>query len=322
MPGNYIPRLSIGLPVRNGESVIERAIDSLLNQTFTDFELVIVDNCSTDDTVKIVEDYQQQDSRVKLYKNKQNIGQLANFDMALELASGELFMWASADDFWREEFAETLVATLDSSAEFDAATGAISRVTPSNKQIDVIRFPALQPHGNSGKLAIALRIAAGYSNKKRYHLLFYSMFRRNFLIEGLLYSAVKTIYPDRAFMCQYALSGTFGYVDRQLMSKTVQTEPVSSRYPGEFPSEVSSFAPWGLSSAAVAVVPFLIKSPLIPAYKTPLIVLIFGAMLWGYRFDLYRGNSPLVKVISTPYRLAHRIGAILLRRKSNPPPRL
>ena len=55
MPGNYIPRLSIGLPVRNGESVIERAIDSLLNQTFTDLECIVVDDGSVDDTRQVVQ---------------------------------------------------------------------------------------------------------------------------------------------------------------------------------------------------------------------------------------------------------------------------
>src|SRR5262245_49168770 len=92
------PRVSIGMPVYNGERFLKDAIDSLLAQRFEDFELIILDNASTDRTEEICRTYADQDNRIRYVRNEENIGLARNFNRAFQLSSGEYFKWASADD--------------------------------------------------------------------------------------------------------------------------------------------------------------------------------------------------------------------------------
>ncbi len=107
------PKVSIGMPVYNGEKLIQRALDSLLNQTFTDLELIISDNASTDETRQICLEYAEKDKRIRYYRNDVKIVTISNFNRALNLASGQYFMWAAHDDKWEPLFVERLVQALD-----------------------------------------------------------------------------------------------------------------------------------------------------------------------------------------------------------------
>lgn len=109
---NHAPVVSIGMPIYNGEKYIREALDSLLAQTFGNFELIISDNCSTDGTSQICREYTSKDSRVRYIRQDTNIGPTANFEFVLQEASGEFYMWAAHDDRWKCNFLEKLVATL------------------------------------------------------------------------------------------------------------------------------------------------------------------------------------------------------------------
>ena len=109
----HSPRLSIGMPVRNGEATLSTALDSLLGQTFNDFEIVVVDNASTDRTREICLEYVQRDHRVRYHRNETNIGQIANFNRAFELSRGEYFRWTGCNDWWETSYFERCVETLD-----------------------------------------------------------------------------------------------------------------------------------------------------------------------------------------------------------------
>src|ERR1700690_2651657 len=95
---NHKPRVSIGLPVYNGEKYLAAAIDSLLAQTYADFELIISDNASTDRTAKICQEYAELDRRIRYYRQPKNCGIAGNFTRTLELARGEFFQWHAHDD--------------------------------------------------------------------------------------------------------------------------------------------------------------------------------------------------------------------------------
>jgi glycosyltransferase involved in cell wall biosynthesis len=92
------PALSIGLPVYNGQRYLAKALDSLLNQDFEDFELIVSDNGSTDQTEAICRDAAARDSRVRYLRNDQNQGATWNFRKVLEASSGEFFKYAAYDD--------------------------------------------------------------------------------------------------------------------------------------------------------------------------------------------------------------------------------
>lgn len=98
------PKVSIGMPVYNGEKYIRDALNSLLRQSFSDFELIISDNCSTDETAKICQEYALRDNRIIYHQQKKNIGAAANFEFVLNSARAPIFMWAAHDDKWTKGF--------------------------------------------------------------------------------------------------------------------------------------------------------------------------------------------------------------------------
>lgn len=107
------PTVSIGMPVYNGEKFIRKALDSLLAQTFTDFELIISDNASTDETQSICEEYASRDKRIRYVRQFNNTGPVANFLFVLNEACGKYFMWAACDDMWNRHCLEKYVNVLD-----------------------------------------------------------------------------------------------------------------------------------------------------------------------------------------------------------------
>lgn len=128
-----IPCVSIGMPVFNGGKYIREALDSLLAQTFTDFELIISDNASTDGTEAICKEYEEKDSRIRYVRQTENRGAAANFRFVLGEARGEYFMWAAADDVWDTKFVETLLSI--SSAYQCVAYGSMQTIDANGKEI-------------------------------------------------------------------------------------------------------------------------------------------------------------------------------------------
>ena len=107
------PRLSIGLPVYNGEDYLAESIEALLGQTYEDFELIISDNASTDSTSDICRRYSNQDSRIRYIRQPRNIGLSPNHNFVLDRSRGELFKWAAADDLYGRDLLKYCVEALD-----------------------------------------------------------------------------------------------------------------------------------------------------------------------------------------------------------------
>lgn len=105
--------VSIGLPVFNGERFIREAIDSILSQTFGDFELIISDNASTDGTENICKEYCDRNKCVRYYRNSSNYGAAQNYNQLVQLATGKYFKWASHDDVCAPRLIERCVEILD-----------------------------------------------------------------------------------------------------------------------------------------------------------------------------------------------------------------
>ena len=113
------PTVCIGMPVYNGANYIHEALDSLLAQTFTDFELIISDNASTDGTQTICERYARRDSRIRYVRQSENKGAAANFSVVLDSAKTNFFMWAAFDDLWAPNYLMEATSLLaDKSVDF------------------------------------------------------------------------------------------------------------------------------------------------------------------------------------------------------------
>jgi glycosyltransferase involved in cell wall biosynthesis len=111
--GYHPPPVSIGIPVYNGERYLALALDSHLRQTFTDFELILCDNASTDRTEEICRAYAARDPRIRYVRHESNLGAAKNYRLAFELSSGRYFKWATYDDLCAPEFLKRLVQVLD-----------------------------------------------------------------------------------------------------------------------------------------------------------------------------------------------------------------
>jgi glycosyltransferase involved in cell wall biosynthesis len=115
--GPRSPRLTIGLPVYNGERYLPQSLSCLLSQTFGDFELILCDNASCDGTKDICLDFVARDSRLRYVRNERNLGAIPNFNRAFELGSAPFFKWAAHDDLYAPSYLAECMAILERNPE-------------------------------------------------------------------------------------------------------------------------------------------------------------------------------------------------------------
>src|SRR4051812_29250250 len=94
------PLVSIGLPVYNGENYVADAINCVLSQTFSDWELIISDNASTDRTLDICREFARKDAKIRIYQYERNMGVSPNHNRVFELSRGAFFKWIAHDDLF------------------------------------------------------------------------------------------------------------------------------------------------------------------------------------------------------------------------------
>ena len=109
----HAPKVSIGLPVYNGERYLAQAIQSILDQTFTDFEVIISDNASTDGTAQICAEFAAHDQRIRYFRQERNLGAAPNHQFTFHQSAGEYFKWSAHDDIMEPAWLERCVEVLD-----------------------------------------------------------------------------------------------------------------------------------------------------------------------------------------------------------------
>lgn len=105
------------MPLYNAEKFLRETLDSLLAQTFDDFEIIISDNASTDGTASICQSYMSKDSRIRYFRNETNLGAAFNYNRTFELSSGKYFKWAAGDDLCAPDYLAKCVSVLDAHPE-------------------------------------------------------------------------------------------------------------------------------------------------------------------------------------------------------------
>lgn len=139
------PLVSIGIPVYNGAKYIAETLDSILAQTLTDFEVIVSDNASTDNTREIVEAYIAKDSRIRYYRNESNIGAAPNYNRTFELSRGKYFHWNAHDDLIAPTYLEKCVAILEADPGIVLAHTRTEVIGPEGQ---VFEFP-VNPDGSA-----------------------------------------------------------------------------------------------------------------------------------------------------------------------------
>jgi len=200
------PAVSIGMPVFNGEKYIRDALDSLLAQTFKNFELIISDNASTDRTEQICREYTARDARIRYVRQPENIGACGNFHFVLNEAVGEYFMWAACDDYWKPDFiTHALTAMNDESIGFAFPTTIVKSIRLGVfKKVPKTLFKGFEDADRSRRIL-------GFANLHQYSYkcnLVYSLFRTRILKDT---SAIQDI-SDEFILSMLVLGETRGVI--------------------------------------------------------------------------------------------------------------
>lgn len=207
MDSQNIPVLGIGLPVYNGERFIIKKIESLLSQTFNDFEIFITDNCSTDGTLKICEEFAKNDQRIKIIRHQKNIGAKRNFYSSLEVSQNKFFVWTAVDDIMESTFLEKNIQQLKLKPNLVGSVSKIEYYSLSNKnKIDFIQLDSMI--GTYGEKIRAFL-------KKPSANLIYSVFRKDELRKSLVTELIGTW--DSAVVLNVLRYGDINVLDETLL---------------------------------------------------------------------------------------------------------
>jgi glycosyltransferase involved in cell wall biosynthesis len=192
------PKVTIAFPVYNGASSMERALDSLLAQSFEDFELIISDNGSTDDTASICQKYLNLDPRISYHRQRTNVGGLENYRFLLNRAQGEYFFWAPHDDWWDRDFIKIGVRYLERNPEASCVFGRVEYIDKNGE--DFLRHEPPYRLDNDSRL----RRIFNYITYRPTDNLCYSLIRKDVLKD---YKWELSLCPDKKLIMHLLLKG-------------------------------------------------------------------------------------------------------------------
>lgn len=207
------PLVSIGLPTYNGERFLRQTLDSLLGQSFRDFEIVISDNASTDSTEAICREYAEKDSRIRYSRSEQNLGAAWNYNEVFRQARGKYFKWAADDDLCGPEFLSECVEALEQDDEVVLAFPYSVHIDIDGQETEEIRlgleFDSPAPHERFRSMACHYHDCSAVFGLMRTSVL------RNTPLIG------SYVASDRALLVELALLGRFVEVPRQLQYRRI-----------------------------------------------------------------------------------------------------
>lgn len=230
---NKTPTVSIGLPVYNGEHFLEEALKSLLAQTFTDFELIISDNASTDRTGEICKDYQSRDARIRYYRQEKNIGGGNNGNFTFEMAKGKYFCWAADDDIYAPQFLEKCVEVLDKDPGVALCHAIVTEIDEHGKTLGLInreKAAFIKPHQRFRSLA-----AFDHNCEDSCGLIRSDVLRQTHL-------NVNYTDSDRTLLVEIGLRGRFYQVPEPLFFKRMHSN-MSTKAFSDWNERMAWFAP-------------------------------------------------------------------------------
>jgi glycosyltransferase involved in cell wall biosynthesis len=217
---NSIPRLSIGLPVYNGESFLAESLDALLGQTYEDFELIISDNASTDSTADICRRYAKYDSRIRYFRQPHNIGCAPNHNFVIQQARGELLKTASHDDLYARDLIGLCVAALDEYPQVVLAHSWSAVIDGSGVVTGVVDYP-VNTADPSAPARFRSMLFDGWADDEG------GIVRMDVLRHASLHASYH--FADRTFTAELALHGPFYMVPDWLYFRRHHAEQGGAR---------------------------------------------------------------------------------------------
>ena len=203
------PLVSLGVPVFNGENFLKQALDSILCQTLSDFEIIICDNASTDATEEICRGYTARDKRIKYYRNTRNLGSAPNCNLAFRHAKGRYFKWACHDDILAPDFLEKTVALLESNPDAVLCHSLVEVIDSGGAHLDLHDSNLVDADSDS----VSVRFAT-MSLQPHQCLELDGVMRTDALARTSLVPSYAG--GDRALLCELALLGKLLHIEEPI----------------------------------------------------------------------------------------------------------
>jgi glycosyltransferase involved in cell wall biosynthesis len=195
-----IPPVAIGLPVYNGEKYLSESIESVLVQDFGDFDFLISDNCSTDSTWEICNYYASKDKRIRLNRNKKNLGMIANFQLVLDQTKSKYFMWHAADDIILPIYLRACYTFLENNLDYVVCFSRRTMIDQNRNKVysEILNEERIETN-------ILDRIQAHFHNKAPSNAI-YGLILRRFL-KKIGHWPVTVTNPDGLLVFELLLAG-------------------------------------------------------------------------------------------------------------------
>ena len=216
------PLVTVGMPVYNGEPYVVKAIQGILDQSFEDFELIISDNASTDNTEQICLGFSDQDSRIRYYRNSTNIGAAENYNRLVRLANGKYFRWSNADDMIGRRLQELCLQALETHPDAVLTYGRTELIDEHGQKI---RAYADNLHITDD---LASRRLSRYFDQVGLTNAIYGLMRTDAVLKTGLFGNGSLVAADVAFMAELILLGTFVEIPETLFYRRIHSAASSS----------------------------------------------------------------------------------------------
>lgn len=221
MPPEHIPKISVGMPVYNGEVYLESAIDSILGQSEGDFELLISDNASTDKTQEICSDYKSQDSRIRYFRNAENLGAAENYNQVFRRARAPYFRWFNGDDLSEPELHSKCLHALDTNPDAVLSYGRTHLINDDGGFIQ-----EYSDNLNLGQASPVDRYKAFFAQVGLTNII-YGLMKTDVLKNTFLMGNGKFPAADINLMAELTLYGKFIEIDEFLFSRRMHEQASS-----------------------------------------------------------------------------------------------
>lgn len=209
------PKVTVGLLVHNAEATLRKTIESVLSQTFADFEVILADDASVDESPRICEQFVNRDGRFRLLRHEINLGGIVNFNRVVAEAQGEYFVWLSDHDLWLPDYLASCVEALDTSPSAVLCHTAVRLIDEDSAPLGV-----LESRLDTRGLSQRARLSVTMWSLQRGTACIYGLQRlqaiRRLKRFPMLYRHI--LAPDVVLLLEIALLGEIVYIDRPLFA--------------------------------------------------------------------------------------------------------
>lgn len=260
----------------------------MLAQTYTNFELIISDNASIDETRTVCEEYAGKDNRIRYIRQKDDIGNIKNSEFVLSLARGDYFMLAADDDWWDRRFIEVLKKALDERPNYGLAMSSYARCYDDGAFLNEIKFDGENDITNLSYVKVLEMMMKRAPLDK----FLYGLFRTKLLKKLMSRPLPECIAFDRVYMCEIAASTHFYSHPEILYYVTTYRKSLVERR-GGMDETKAYFDRFHYTAYVFTTIGRVLTSPIVPLHrKITILPVATVKLLWFGKGRILHEFSP------------------------------